>query len=205
MSTDTYLYQSDGRLVSMPADPSFFPAGKRVSARDLTLNICQLGLWYAQKPLFQGLQTTSVNGTASTWSMMVLQSEMVDNYDMHTSLTSSQVIPPQSANYGQNISDVWLCIGYIAMNNTDTTSVVIAGVNDTDTGIIYEGTKVPFVNGHNTTAFVVDLVTTKGNPFAGTPPRLELGVYQNTAAAVATSVSGKCPSSTVQWAASTSV
>lgn len=202
----TLSYLPDGQAVVLPATPKFFDPNTRVRAPWLTQTIGQAGLFYAQRILFIGLQTTSVNITASTWSSLILQSEIIDNYDMHdTSVVTgysqpSQVIPPEDGNTGNSIDDVFLCIGYVPFNSNSTSSVFIAGINNTYSGVLTEGTKVPGITGHAVDCLVIDLQLMQGDPFEFPVVRyFEVAGFQTTGATVATVVSGKTPSFITQW------
>lgn len=197
----TLSYLSDGQAVILPEDPHFYDANVRVPAPWVTQTIGQLGLWHAQRILFVGIQSTTANITSATWSSLALQSELIDNYDMHsTSTNASQVQPPETSNLGVHPSDdQYLCIGYVPQNSSVTSSVYIAGINNNYNSILTEGTKVPGITGHAVDGLVVDLQPMRGNPFDSPAKFFEVAGWQNTGGTVATVVSAKTPSFSVQW------
>lgn len=204
MSGTSLAYLPDGQQILFPEDPKFYGEGDRIPAWQLSHDFGQLGFWIAQRPLFEGLQTTSVPVATSVWTALVLQTEMIDNWDMHsTSTNTEQVVPLETANGDKyNQSDLYLCIGYAPLTSASTTGTFIAGIFSSASGTNYEGMKITSAAGHSVDCLVVDLLGVHGNPFSGAP-NLSLASFQTSGASVNTTVANKTPSLSVGWVAGT--
>lgn len=200
MSGTSLAYLPDGQQILFPADPSFYGEGDRIPAWQVSHDFGQLGFWVAQRPLFEGLQTASVPVASATWTSLVLQTEMIDNWDMHSTSTNTAQAVPLETNNGDkyNVSDIYLCIGYIPLASSSTTGTFIGGITSTFTSVNYEGMKVTSGTAGSVDCLVVELLAIHGNPFAGAP-NITLSSYQNSGASVNTSVASKTPSLSVGW------
>jgi hypothetical protein len=203
VSGTSLAYLPDGQQILFPEDPNFYDEEERIPAWKMTHDFGQLGFWVAQRPLFEGLQTTSVSVSSAVWTSLVLQTEMIDNWDMHSTTTNTaQVVPLETANGDKfGTEDLYLCIGYTPMASGSTTSSFIAGLFSSYTGVNYEGMKITSATGHAVDCLAVDILAIHGNPFAGAP-YVSLIVFQAVGSAVSTLVSGKTPSLSVGWCGS---
>jgi hypothetical protein len=199
----TLSYLPDGQQILYPSDAGFYGPENRVAAWRMTHDFGQVGAWLAQRPLFQGLQTSSATvGTGTTGTFLDLQVEMIDNYDMHAVViaTNHLVIPPETGNtnvYG--VDDLYLVIGYVPMSSASTAAAFAAAIFNVQTGVTRQGMKVPSATGHAIDCLVVDICSITANPFDPSPNAVGLVALQNTGANVSTTVSSKCPSLTVGW------
>lgn len=197
MPNNSFIYLPDGYGAYFPQDPHFWQDEERVSAKEWTQAIGQVGAWYCNRPIFQGLQTVSVSVPSATWSAMVLQTEMIDPYDTHSTTTNpSQVIVPLTGmNFNYHTQDIYLCTGYVSFNPASTTPVFIAGANNSEFGVVFEGMKIRAAATHAVTTMIIDLWVVTGD----STHYLELEAFHTSASAQSTVVSSKCPSFTTRW------
>lgn len=203
MTGTTLSYLPDGQQILYPSDAKFYGPENRVPAWQLTHDFGQVGAWIAQRPLFQGLETTAGTiGTGTTGTFMDLQVEMIDNYEMHGAAAgiSHLVTPPETGNTNVYFAnDLYLAIGYVPMSSASTTAVFYAAIFDTQASNTRQGMKTPSATGHAVDSLVVDIFSITANPFDPSPHSLALVGLQNTGGNVSPLVSSKCPSLTVGW------
>lgn len=199
MAGTSLAYLPDGQQILFPDDPNFYGEGDRIPAWRMTHDLGQLGFYIAQRPFFQGLSTTVISIGTSGWAALDLPTEMIDNYNMHSTTTNVyQVVPPETGNEDRyHLDDTYLCIGYVPQNSNSTTASFIAGIFDNQSVLTREGMKTTSTTGHGVTSMVVELIRLAGNPFGAPAIFVELAGWQNTGASVNTIVSSKCPSFTV--------
>lgn len=188
---DALVTLPDGQTEYGPIDPRTWAAKERARARLLTRDVAGAIAWHRNRPFFQGLQTISQSITASTWTPITLDWEMIDAWGGHSG-TSDLWYPPYTASNG---TDYYLVTGYVPMSGADATKVGIAGIIKNGAEI-HEGSKFSLVGGHSIDPMIIDLIGVTGGD------TLSLATWTNLAAGAPTVVSGKTPSLTARWVGS---
>lgn len=193
------MYLPDGQLIFAPEDPYTWSEGEYVHPAKLTHDVGQAGLFYAQRPFFQGLATS-----ATTWSVnqasIGLQTEIIDSAQGHsTSTNNTRYTFPATRNGGYPADDYYLCIGYLPLASTNAAGNYSAELLMNGGGAgSRSGMAAPSGAGHNVDTMVVDIVTATGTGSSG-GPYVELAGYKFDATSLSTVTSSKCPSLTVRW------
>ncbi len=201
-TTVTQIYLPDGQLVSLPiraadtwTDEASGVAGTGLRAPQLMKNAAAATAWLRQRPLFQGIATAAQSIPNNAFTGITGLAELIDNWSGHTDTTNTGRWYAPYTNTG---ADWYLCSGYVPFSSTGATGAVfIAGMRINGAGTIQEGGRIPGGASHVTDTMVVDLVQLNGL----NGDYVDLCAYQNTGAAVNTTVSGKTPSLTVRWVA----
>lgn len=202
--TGTYL--PNGQFVVPPEPPSvFWGDEQRITATELSHDLGCIGIFHAQRPLFEGLGTTATTITPSTFTSIGLQSEIIDNYDGHsTSTNNTRYYFPETGNSFRNFggtTDVYLVIGYVPITGVPTTRTAIAAIQRSGpSGVVrYEGEKTASPVGHDITQLAIALISAQGiSDTSG--DYVELQAYQTDTSNHNTDAGGKTSSLMVQWA-----
>lgn len=188
-TTDIYL--PDGRLSRPPVDPRIWVEGEPLSANLLARDVSSAVAWHRQRPLFVGLSTSATAIASSTWTLIPLHAELVDNYAGHTDASnSSRWYAPET----ENFTEYYLVTAYVPVSYTGGTGPsFITGLRVNGAGTIYEGNKISATSGHVVNGQVIDLIGMNPGDY------VQAMAWHNTGASQNTSVSGKCPSLHARW------
>ncbi|RMI47612.1 hypothetical protein EBO15_01540 [Actinomadura harenae] len=199
----------DGRVDMLPPQPMTWqdavPATGQMASplRSvwLSADAGEAVVWHRQRPLFQGTATTAQSIPNTAYTAITGLAALVDNYGgANDTSNTGRYYGPITSTGQPSAGDWYLVSGYVPMNFTATTGIVIAGVRVSG-GTVQAGGRVPG-SAHAETAMVVDLVQMTGwgtatNSYLG--DWVELMAYQSSGAAATTLVSGKAPALTVRW------